>query len=104
MKDGAVEQCDTPDQIVLTSRYGICAQIHRRDRQSPGHHARTFAISEPRALERPCPADATVKQLAKLLVHDTREVIPVAEDGIIIGGDEASQMALHFCWKQTDGT
>ena len=35
MKDGAVEQCDTPDQIVLNPQTPYVQQIHRRDRQGP---------------------------------------------------------------------
>ena len=36
-------------------------------------------------------AKATVQELARLLVHDTRSVIPVARDGKIIGGMDRSE-------------
>ena len=41
MKDGAIEQCDTPDQIVLQPGHGICAQVHRRYRQGTGRACST---------------------------------------------------------------
>lgn len=32
------------------------------------------------------PESATVRDLARMLVRDTREVIPVERDGVVIGG------------------
>ena len=34
---------------------------------------------------------ASIKDLAKILVHDDREIIPVTVDGAIIGGMDRAQ-------------
>jgi glycine betaine/proline transport system ATP-binding protein len=86
MKDGAVEQCDTPDQIVLHPATEYVRKFTEEIDKARVITAKTLAIAETKGTGEAVSADATVKQLAKLLVHDTREVIPVTEDGIIIGG------------------
>ncbi|MDE1131429.1 MAG: glycine betaine/L-proline ABC transporter ATP-binding protein [Ascidiaceihabitans sp.] len=86
MKDGAVEQCDTPDQIVLNPATDYVRKFTEEIDKARVVHAGVLAIAETNGTGEPVDARATVKQLAKLLVHDTREVIPVAKDGKVIGG------------------
>jgi len=86
MKDGAVEQCDTPDQIVLNPATDYVRKFTEEIDKARVVHAGVLAIAETNGTGEPVDAKATVKQLAKLLVHDTREVIPVAKDGKVIGG------------------
>jgi glycine betaine/proline transport system ATP-binding protein len=86
MKDGAVEQCDTPDQIVLHPATEYVRKFTEEIDKARVITAKTLATAENIGTGDAVPADATIKKLAKLLVHDTREVIPVIEDGVIIGG------------------
>lgn len=86
MKDGAVEQCDTPDQIVLhpATEYvrKFTEDIDRARVVQAGALAQTDAMGE----GAPVDATASVKDLARLLVQDTRVIIPVQRDGVPIGG------------------
>ncbi|GIT87760.1 glycine betaine/L-proline ABC transporter ATP-binding protein [Roseobacter sp. OBYS 0001] len=86
MKDGAVEQCDTPDQIVLhpATEYvrKFTEDIDRARVVQAGALAQTDAMGD----GEPVDATASVKDLAKLLVQDTRAIIPVQRDGVAIGG------------------
>ncbi|MGJ8625149.1 MAG: ABC transporter ATP-binding protein, partial [Yoonia sp.] len=49
-------------------------------------HAGVLAKPDAKGTGDPVDAGATIKELASLLVHDPREVIPVKQDGSIIGG------------------
>ncbi len=86
MKDGAVEQCDTPDQIVLhpATEYvrKFTEDIDRARVVQAGALAQSDVTGEGDSVD----AGASVKELARLLVQDTRDVIPVARDGALIGG------------------
>ena len=86
MKDGAVEQCDTPDQIVLNPATEYVRKFTEEVDKARVVHAGVLAIADDTGEGEPVDASATIKDLAKLLVHDTREVIPVARDGAVIGG------------------
>lgn len=89
MKDGAVEQCDTPDQIVMhpateyvrkfTEDIDKARVVHARGLSSPVNGV---------ALEgAPVSGAATIQQLARQLVNEQRDVIPVANKaGEVIGG------------------
>jgi glycine betaine/proline transport system ATP-binding protein len=88
MKDGRVEQCDTPDQIVLhpatdyVARF--TAEIDRARVVRVGSLARPLVgAAEGDAIA----ATRTIRDLARALVADRREIIPVADaKGSIIGG------------------
>ena len=86
MKDGAVEQCDTPDQIVLhpATEYvrKFTEDIDRARIVLAGALAQADLKGEGASID----AKASVKELARLLVQDTRDVIPVERDGTAIGG------------------
>lgn len=88
MKDGRIEQCDTPDQIVLhpATEYvaKFTAEIDRARVVRAGALARPMASApEGQAMA----ANCTIRDLARALVGDARAVIPVADAaGQIIGG------------------
>ncbi|MGB3244520.1 MAG: betaine/proline/choline family ABC transporter ATP-binding protein [Sulfitobacter sp.] len=86
MKDGAVEQCDTPDQIVLNPATEYVRKFTEEIDKARVVHAGVLARAGNTGDGEPVDSKATVRDLAKLLVHDTREVIPVASQGKIIGG------------------
>ncbi len=88
MKDGAVEQCDTPDRIVLnpateyvrkfTEEIDKARVVHARVLAKPANGAPADGV--------PIDASATIQNLARLLVNDPREAIPVADkSGALIG-------------------
>lgn len=88
MKDGRIEQCDTPDQIVLhpATEYvaKFTAEIDRARVVRAGALARPMAgAPQGQAMA----ASHTIRDLARALVGDARAVIPVADaEGQIIGG------------------
>ena len=86
MKDGAVEQCDTPDQIVLNPATEYVRKFTEEIDKARVVHAGVLAKADATGEGDPVDASATVQELARLLVQDTREVIPVAKDGKVIGG------------------
>ena len=86
MKDGAVEQCDTPDQIVLHPATEYVRKFTEDIDKARVVHAGVLADASTKGKGEPVDAKSTVKELAKLLVQDTRDVIPVSRDGAIIGG------------------
>jgi glycine betaine/proline transport system ATP-binding protein len=86
MKDGAVEQCDTPDQIVLHPATEYVRKFTEDIDKARVVHAGVLADARTKGKGEPVDAKSTVKELAKLLVQDTRDVIPVSRDGAIIGG------------------
>lgn len=88
MKDGAVEQCDTPDQIVLHPATEYVRKFTEEIDKARVVHAGVLASPDNKGEGEPVDAGATIQELAKLLVHDTREVIPVAKQGQVIGGME----------------
>ena len=86
MKDGAVEQCDTPDQIVMNPATEYVRKFTQEIDKARVVTAGVLASAEVKGSGDPVDADATVKDLAKLLVNDKRKVIPVAKDGAVVGG------------------
>ena len=86
MKDGAVEQCDTPDQIVLNPATEYVRKFTEEIDKARVVHAGVLAKADTKGEGEPVDAGATVQELARLLVQDPREVIPVAKDGSVIGG------------------
>ncbi len=87
MKDGRIEQCDTPDQIVLHPATDYVAKFTAEiDRARVVHIG---SLAQP--MTEPVSGDAvlasrTIRELARQLISDTRSLIPVAgADGAIIG-------------------
>ncbi|MCU9850032.1 betaine/proline/choline family ABC transporter ATP-binding protein [Defluviimonas sp. WL0024] len=88
MKDGAVEQCDTPDRIVLKPATEYVAKFTEDVEKSRVVHAKVLAQPiNGHAVDGPAvAADATVLQLARQLVNESREMLPVADkSGRLIG-------------------
>ena len=95
MKDGAVEQCDTPDQIVLNPATEYVRKFTEEIDKARVVHAGVLAKADAEGEGDPVDAKATVQDLARMLVHDQRAVIPVAASGAVIGGmDRAAALEI----------
>jgi len=86
MKDGAVEQCDTPDQIVMNPATEYVRKFTQEIDKAHVVTARALAKEGDNGAGDPVSANASVKDLARILVNDSRDIIPVEADGSIIGG------------------
>lgn len=92
MKNGAVEQCDTPDQIVLNPATEYVAKFTEEIEKARVVHAGTLARADLAADGDPVPAGATIHDLARQLVDDGRAALPVvSKDGAIVGGLDRRQ-------------
>lgn len=88
MKEGAVEQCDTPDQIVLNPATEYVAKFTEEIEKSRVVHARVLAgpLNGKMPEGEPIRAGHTILQLARQLVNDPRDILPVAtKSGEFIG-------------------
>lgn len=88
MKDGAVEQCDTPDQIVLHPATPYVRKFTEEIDKARVVHARVLAkplngtTPEGEAID----GSSTILHLARQLINDPREALPVADkSGQLIG-------------------
>lgn len=96
MKDGVVEQCDTPDQIVLNPATEYVAKFTEEiekarvvhagvlAREVNGHSLTGTAIGEKQ----------TISELARLLINDNRDFLPVANSAGSLVGAMSRQEAL----------
>ncbi|WP_095590662.1 quaternary amine ABC transporter ATP-binding protein [Actibacterium ureilyticum] len=92
MKDGAIEQCATPDQIVLNPATEYVRKFTEDIDKARVVHAGTLADPALRAEGAAVDADASVHDLARLLIQDQRSTIPVERAGRPVGAirrDEA---------------
>ena len=88
MKDGAIEQCDTPDRIVMAPATEYVAKFTEDiDKARVVHAAGLARPVNGEAIEgAPVDGAATIQQLARQLVGDPRAAIPVADaSGRVIG-------------------
>jgi glycine betaine/proline transport system ATP-binding protein len=85
MKDGAVEQCDTPDKIVLNPATDYVRKFTEEIDKARVVTASVLADPSVTGEGEPVNAKATVHQLAGLLIHDTRESIPVRAGDKLVG-------------------
>ncbi len=85
MKDGAVEQCNTPDKIVLNPATEYVAKFTEEIEKSRVVHASALIQDGLDADGSPVEADANILSMARRLVSETAHAIPVSRDGIIIG-------------------
>ena len=88
MKDGAVEQCDTPDKIVLNPATPYVAKFTEDVEKARVVHAGVMARSIEGATltGEPVAASASIQSLARLLVNDDRDHLPVVDDaGTTVG-------------------
>jgi glycine betaine/proline transport system ATP-binding protein len=98
MKDGAVEQCDTPDRIVLDPQTPYVAKFTEDIEKARVVHAGVLArpVSSPAPEGEAIPAGATIQQLARQLVNDQREYLPVADKSGSMIGAMSRQEALDI--------
>ena len=85
MKDGAVEQCDTPDRIVLDPATEYVRKFTEEIDKARVVRARVLVDAGASAGGEPVDGKATIQELARKLVDDQRDMIPVHEDGKPIG-------------------
>ncbi|KIC14536.1 MULTISPECIES: quaternary amine ABC transporter ATP-binding protein [unclassified Leisingera] len=88
MKDGVVEQCDTPDQIVLNPATEYVAKFTEEIEKSRVVHAGVLArdVNGHSLTGAPVGEKQTILELARLLVNDSRDFLPVANNaGSLIG-------------------
>ena len=100
MKDGAIEQCDTPDRIVMDPKTEYVRKFTEEVEKARVVHARSMMrpAGGKSATGKPVEADATIQSLASRLINDKRGKIPVADaKGKIIGVlDRQDAMDLLF--------
>lgn len=87
MKDGRIEQCDTPDQIVLHPATEYVAKFTAEiDR---ARVVRVGSLMQPltaEAVGAPVAASRTIRDLARQLISDSRSHIPLCDAaGVVIG-------------------
>ena len=85
MKDGAVEQCDTPDQIVMNPATEYVRKFTEDVDKARVVHAGVLAQADAVGEGEPIAAASTVHEMARMLVNDARPLIPVSRDGAVIG-------------------
>lgn len=85
MKDGAVEQCDTPDRIVLNPATEYVRKFTEDVDKARVVHAGVLAQAGAKGEGAPVDAKATVQGMARMLVNDSREMIPVQKNNTLIG-------------------
>ncbi len=89
MKDGVIEQCDTPDKIVLNPATDYVAKFTEEIEKSRVVHAETLIdpaiTAKMMGKGEPVAADATIKSIARRVIDDGADAIPVARDGKVIG-------------------
>lgn len=88
MKDGVVEQCQSPDQIVLHPATDYVAKFTKEVDKARVVHAGVLAskVGGIAPTGEAVPAGATIQSLARLLVDDGRESLPVADEtGALVG-------------------
>jgi len=90
MKDGAVEQCDTPDQIVLNPATEYVRKFTEDIDKARVVHARYLADAGVTADGAPIDGAASVHELARLLITDPRDAFPVVENGTLLGAMQKS--------------
>ena len=81
MKNGAIEQCETPDRIVLNPATEYVAKFTREVEKSKVVKARALVRTSKKidSSGDPVLANATIKEIAHLLMNDERVIIPVVE-------------------------
>jgi glycine betaine/proline transport system ATP-binding protein len=88
MKDGAIEQCDTPDRIVMNPATEYVAKFTKEIDKARVVRAKSLVkpIKGTAPKGEPVLGSATIQELARSLVSDKRANVPVSDDdGTIIG-------------------
>jgi glycine betaine/proline transport system ATP-binding protein len=77
MKDGAVEQCDTPDKIVMNPATEYVRKFTEEIDKARVVRAGVLAEAELSASGEPVDASATIVSMARRLIEDGADTIPV---------------------------
>ena len=85
MKDGAVEQCDTPDQIVLNPATEYVRKFTEEVDKARVVHAGVLVDPKAKGTGDPIDAKLTVHKMARMLVNDSRDFIPVTRGDNLLG-------------------
>ena len=85
MKDGAVEQCDTPDQIVLNPATEYVRKFTEEIEKARVINAHVLADTSAKGEGESVDGNTSIQSLARLLVNDKRDMIPVSDGKAIIG-------------------
>ncbi|MGB0557792.1 MAG: quaternary amine ABC transporter ATP-binding protein [Paracoccaceae bacterium] len=85
MKDGAVEQCDTPDQIVLNPATEYVRKFTEEIEKARVINAHVLADTSAKGEGEAVDGNASIQSLARLLINDKRDMIPVSDGKAIIG-------------------
>ncbi|MEO0760364.1 MAG: ATP-binding cassette domain-containing protein [Pseudomonadota bacterium] len=100
MRDGVVEQCDTPDRIVMAPATDYVTRFTEDVEKARVVHAASMArpLNGAAPEGTPVPGSATILEIGRQLAGDTRAEVPVAgPDGAIIGTlDRARALDLLF--------
>lgn len=98
MRNGAVEQCDTPDKIVMNPSTEYVAKFTEEIDKARVVHAGVLADPVNGYIPEgaPVPHDATIHDIARRLMTDSGERLPVADDGGRIVGILRRQTALDL--------
>ena len=102
MKDGEIQQCDTPDQIVLNPATDYVARFTEEVEKARVVHAGVMMkpLGDVAPGGQPVPANCTLREIAKRLVDATEDRIPVANaDGKVIGALDRAE-ALGFLYGE----
>ncbi|UWQ36928.1 glycine betaine/L-proline ABC transporter ATP-binding protein [Leisingera aquaemixtae] len=103
MRDGVVEQCDTPDQIVLNPATDYVAKFTKEIEKSRVVHAGVLAreVNGHRLTGSAVGEKQTIAELARLLVTDSRDYLPVASSSGSLIGALNRQEALDVLLGET---
>lgn len=88
MRNGAVEQCDTPDQIVMNPATEYVAKFTEDIDKARVVHAKGLAkpVNGHTLEGAPINGGSTIHELARVLVNDKRILLPVADEtGVVTG-------------------
>lgn len=91
MKDGAIEQIDTPDQIVLNPATEYVRKFTEDIDKSKIIKARNLADKSKTGTGMPVDGEASLRDMAIMLVNDSRKVIPVILNGEPLGAFSRQQ-------------
>ncbi len=97
MKDGAIEQCDKPDQIVLNPATDYVRKFTEDVDKARIVKAEALAVLKSKGTGKAYDGGASIKSLAAMLIKDKRTNIPVEVNGKVIGSmrrDDALNILL----------
>ncbi len=95
MKDGAIEQCDTPDKIVLNPATEYVAKFTEEIEKARVVHASVLAEDGLVTNGEPVASDATIHSLARRIVEDPSDAIPVKmPDGTLRGMNRKTALSV----------